>query len=34
MAINTTNKVNQLTNERIYQYIYKGIVLNSNFIKN
>ena len=33
MAINTTNKVNQLTNERIYQYIYKGIVLNSNIIK-
>ena len=32
MAKKTTEKVRKLTNERIYQYIYKGILLNSQFI--
>ena len=32
MAKNTKDKVNKLSNTRIYQYLYKGIILNSLFI--
>ena len=32
MVRKSKKKINKLTNERIYQYIYKGILLNSKFI--
>lgn len=32
MAKETTQKVKKLTNDRIYQYIYKGILLNSKYL--
>lgn len=32
MAKKAKNKVNKMSNERLYQYIYKGILLNSKFI--
>ena len=33
MSKSANKKVNTLSNERIYQYIYKGIVHNSKYIK-